>query len=261
MARCNACIIKKAEPVRQLMADLPNSRLAAHSKPFSHTGCDYFGPFIYREGRNDKKAWGLLFTCMASRAVHVELVISLDLSNFVLAFSRFVDIHGPVLSFYSDNGSTFKAAANILPELLQSDGLQSFCRKKGISWEFIPPCSPVLGEAWESLVKVFKRILLEVVKFTQRTPNLVELQTYISNTTRLVNDRPLTSLSDDPKDHTAITPSSLLTPAFCPLTPLAQHMTEMIFAGIIALMPQFPNGFGNGGSNLISLSCKNVKNS
>ena len=102
--RCNACIIKKAKLVRQLMADLPSSRMAAYNKPFFHTGCDYFGPFTYKEGRSKKKAWGLLFTCMSSRAVHVELVTSLDLNSFVLAFSRFVDLRGPVSSFYSDNG-------------------------------------------------------------------------------------------------------------------------------------------------------------
>ena len=220
LGRCNACIIKKAKPVRQLMGDLPNSRIAAHNKPFFHTGCDYFGPITYREGRSDKKAWGLLFSCMASRAVHVELVTSLDLSSFILAFSRFVDVRGPVSGFHSDNGSTFKAAAHILPDLLSSDDLQSFFRQKGISWEFIPPYSPAQRGAWESLVKVFKKTLLQVASSSHRTPNLMELQTYVSNTTYLVNNRPLTSTSDDPRDHTAITPASLLTPYFHPHTPI-----------------------------------------
>ena len=102
------------------MADLPTSRIATHNKPFFQAGCNYFGLFIYKERRSDKKAWGLLFTYMSSHAVHVELVTSLDLTNFILNFSRFVDIRGPVSSFYSDNGSTFKAAGHILPELLQS---------------------------------------------------------------------------------------------------------------------------------------------
>ena len=168
----------------------------------------------------DKKAWGLLFSCMASRAVHVELVTSLDLSSFILAFSRFVDVRGPVSGFHSDNGSTFKAAAHILPDLLSSDDLQSFFRQKGISWEFIPPYSPAQGGAWESLVKVFKKTLLQVASSSHRTPNLMELQTYVSNTTYLVNNRPLTSTSDDPRDHTAITPASLLTPYFHPHTPI-----------------------------------------
>ena len=132
---------------------------------------------------------------MALRAVHVELVTSLDLSSFILAFSRFVDVRGPVSGFHSDNGSTFKVAAHILPDLLSSDDLQSFFRQKGISWEFIPPYSPAQGGAWESLVKVFKKTLLQVASSSHRTPNLMELQTYASNTTYLVNNRPLTSVA------------------------------------------------------------------
>ena len=219
--QCNACNLQKARPVRQLMADLPASRLAAHNKPFFNTGCDYFGPLPYKEGRSERKAWGLLFTCLSTRAIHVELVTSLDLSNFIMAFSRFVDLRGSVSSMYSDNGTTFKAAAHVLPELLEADKLQSFFRKKKISWEFIPPYSPSQGGAWESLIKVFKRTLIQITKFP-RTPTLVELQTYICNATHIVNDRPLTPLSDNPRDYTAISPSSLLTPLNDPHTPLGQ---------------------------------------
>ena len=121
--QCNACNLQKARPVRQLMVDLPASRLAAHNKPFFNTGCDYFGPVPHKEGRSKRKAWGLLFTCLSTRAIHVELVTSLDLSNFIMAFSRFVDLRGSVSSMYSDNGTTFKAAAHVLPELLQADKL------------------------------------------------------------------------------------------------------------------------------------------
>ena len=51
---------------------------------------------------------------------------------------------------------------------------------------------------------------------------MVELQTYICNATRIVNYRPLTPLTDDPRDYTAISPSSLLTPLDDPHTPLGQ---------------------------------------
>ena len=88
--QCNACNLQKARPVRQLMADLPASRLAAHNKPFFNTGCDYFGPLPYKEGRSERKAWGLLFTCLSTRAIHVELIISLDLSNFIYLFFYFL---------------------------------------------------------------------------------------------------------------------------------------------------------------------------
>ena len=227
LEKLNACIIRKARPMRQLMADLPRSRLSTHNKPFFHTGCDYFGPLLYQEGRSERKAWGLLFTCMATRAVHVELMTSLDVTSFILAYTRFIDIRGPVSNFYSDNAQTFKAVASLFSEFLESDGLQSFFRQKGLSWEFIPPYSLAQGVSLKSMIKVFKRTLSQVAKLSKRMSNLIELQTYVLNSTRLVNDRPLTPLSDDPKNYSAITPSSLLTPALHPSTPVgAPHAKD-----------------------------------
>ena len=55
-------------------------------------GLDYFGHVNYVEGRSTKKAWDLLFTCISSRSVHVEVVTSLSLKDFLLAFSRFNDV-------------------------------------------------------------------------------------------------------------------------------------------------------------------------
>ena len=110
----------------------------------------------------------------------------------------------------------------MLPEVPQSSGLQSFFRHQGLTWEFIPPYSPSQGGAWESLIKVFKRTLTNTVNLIHRKPTLVELQTYTSNATRLVNDRPLTAQSDDPLDYNAISPSSLLTPSLDPVLPIGQ---------------------------------------
>ena len=111
------------------MADVPTFRMAVTKKSFANSGCDYFGLFISKEGRNVKIAWDLLFTCMTTRPVHVELVTSMDLRSFILAFSRFMNLGEPVSSIYSENGTTFKAAAYILPQLLQSEELQSFLGK------------------------------------------------------------------------------------------------------------------------------------
>ena len=68
------CAIERATPIRQLMSDLPLARLAAHKKPFFHFGVNYLGPPNFAEARSNKKAWGLLFTCMVLRAIHVELL-------------------------------------------------------------------------------------------------------------------------------------------------------------------------------------------
>jgi len=46
IANCGKCALKKAKPVRQLMADLPSFRVTACNKPFKFTGLDYLGPYI-----------------------------------------------------------------------------------------------------------------------------------------------------------------------------------------------------------------------
>ena len=143
--QCGRCALEKAKPVRQLMADLPADRISVSHKPFAVCGLDYFVHINYVEGRSTKKAWGLLFTCMASRAVHVEIVTSLSLKDFLLAFSRFNNVRERVEVIYSDNGSTFQAASKALPKLLHSTQLRNSLRGKEIRWEFIPPYAPAQG--------------------------------------------------------------------------------------------------------------------
>ena len=139
--KCNSCVPTKAHSIRQLMTDLLTSRMTIHKKLFANTDCDYMGPFTFKRCKSERKAWGLLFTCIATRAIHVELVISLNLSVFIMAFSRFIDLKGPVSSF-SDNGTIFKAIIQVFRQLLQFDELRAFFRKKKLTWEFISSYSP-----------------------------------------------------------------------------------------------------------------------
>ena len=85
----------------------------------------------------------------------MEIVTSLDLHSFLLAFSRFTNLRGAVDSVYSDNGSTFKAAPDKLLALLGSAELRNSLRKKCINWVFIPPYVSSQGGSWEIMVKLF----------------------------------------------------------------------------------------------------------
>ena len=154
LSDCSQCARCKATPIRQVMADLPACRVTACNKPFKFCGVDYFGPYTYRQRRSDCKAWGLPFTCLCSRAIHVEIITSLDLNNFLLAFSRFTLLRGAVDTIYSDNGSTFCAAAEQLPLLIHSTVLRNSLRKRNINWVKILSYAPTQGRSWESMVKL-----------------------------------------------------------------------------------------------------------
>ena len=97
---------------------------------------------------------------------------------------------------FSDNGCTFCAASEQLPKLLQSTEFHNALRKSNINWTRIPPYATGQGGSWGRMVKLFKTALFRVLENTRRLPTLIELQTYFSDAVRIVNDRPLTTLSD-----------------------------------------------------------------
>ena len=108
------------------MPDLPSFRVTAVNKPFKFCETEYFGPILYKQNRSQCKAWSLLFTCMCTRCVHVEVVTVLDRNNFIPAFSRFTNLRGPVDTFFFDNGKSFCAAEKQLPFLLDSTEFHNF---------------------------------------------------------------------------------------------------------------------------------------
>ena len=67
-----------AVTMQLIMSDLPKERIAYQSPPFTNTGLDYFGPFYVTVRRSTEKSWGFLFTCLTTRAVHIEIVTSID---------------------------------------------------------------------------------------------------------------------------------------------------------------------------------------
>ena len=78
---------------------------------FSNTGVDFFGPIYISRGRGKikEKRYGVIFTCLSSRAIHIEVAYSLDVDSFINALRRFISRRGPVTSIRSDNGSNFVA--------------------------------------------------------------------------------------------------------------------------------------------------------
>ena len=106
----NSCIVCKKIQGRcgeQLMAPLPKERVQACKSPFTNTGIDFFGPFRVTRGRAkaQEKRYGVVFSCLASRACHFEIAHSMNVDSFVNALRRFVSRRGRVKKFFSDNGT------------------------------------------------------------------------------------------------------------------------------------------------------------
>lgn len=100
------------------MADLLEERTET-SPPFTFSGMDRFGPFIVKEGRKELKRYGLLFTCLCSRAVHTETLGDLTTEAFMNALWVFIAIRGPVRQLRCDQGTNFMAARREFSELIK----------------------------------------------------------------------------------------------------------------------------------------------
>ncbi|XP_043659198.1 uncharacterized protein LOC122623890 [Drosophila teissieri] len=116
---CKACVIHRKKVQSQLMGKLPQSR-ATYSRPFTHTGLDFAGPFDVKSysGRACRitKGYVCVFVCFSTKAIHLEATSDLTTEKFLGAFSRFAARRGCPLHLYSDNGKTFVGAEKALTE-------------------------------------------------------------------------------------------------------------------------------------------------
>ena len=102
----------------QIMSDLPLARLDIGQAPFTHTGVDFFGPIYVKRGRSEEKRYGCIFTCMSTRAVHIETAYSLSTESFLMALKRFVARRRHVQHLYSDNGTNFIGAQKVIRDYI-----------------------------------------------------------------------------------------------------------------------------------------------
>jgi len=205
------------KPSPQIMSSLPQERLAVHQPPFSFTGIDYFGPLLIKSHRKTRsttpnaKRYGAIFTCLTTRAVHLELASDMSTDSFLLLLRRFIARRGKPNSIWSDNGTNFVGAEAELKKTLKAFNetkINDYLLEHDIRWKFNPPASPWMGGAWESLVKLTKRALKTVTK--NRPVYEENLITFLTEVEATLNSRPLTSLSDDSNDFNVITPNNFI---------------------------------------------------
>ena len=109
--KCVTCRRNRRPTQQQKMADLPEDRVES-SPTFSFSGMDCFGPFITKRGRKEFRRYGLQFTCLCSRAVHVELLDDLSTDAFINGLRCFIAIRGKVPQIRSDQGTNFVGVKN-----------------------------------------------------------------------------------------------------------------------------------------------------
>ena len=225
---CMHCRRRYEKPGAQKMADLPPSRLQIDTHPFAYCGVDYFGPLLVKQRRSQVKRYGCLFICLTSRAIHIEVAMDLTTDAFINALRRFLSRRGPVLHFFSDNGTNFVSAEKTLREALRQwnqHQIEDFLLQKEIQWTFNPPNASHMGGAWERMIRSVRRILTALM--TERILDDDQLHTFLLEAESILNSRPLTLITTDVDGLEPLTPNHLLklcpTGNFPPSLPSDEH--------------------------------------
>ncbi|XP_034567767.1 uncharacterized protein LOC117832644 [Notolabrus celidotus] len=179
------------------MANLPPERLAA-CPPFTYVGPDVFGPWSIttrrtRGGQAESKRWAIIFTCLSSRAVHIE---------------RFFALRGPAKQLQSDCGTNFIGACK---ELGMDKTVQTYLSQQGCCWNFNPPHASHMGGSWERMIGVARRILDSMLQQLKTRLTHEVLCTLMAAVTAVINARPLLPVSTDPQQPFILSPALLLT--------------------------------------------------
>ena len=138
----------------QIMADLPKDRVS-ESPPFIYCGVDIFVPFLVKEIRSELKRYGASFTCLANRAVHIEVVATMDTDSFMMALRRMIARRGNIRVIRSNNGSNFVGTENELKRAFQEMDhvkIKHFPQDKGTDWLVWiknTPAASHMGAVWE----------------------------------------------------------------------------------------------------------------
>ncbi len=237
---CIICQKAYAKPLAHTMGLLPSVRTTP-APPFAHTGVDFAGPFMLRVGHTRKpsyiKTYAVVFVCMVTKAVHLDLAASLSTKDFLATLERFVSRRGAPSVIYSDNGSNFIGAREDIRELQRLTGsrstkeaIQHFSSQHAIEWKMIPPRAPHFGGLWEAAVKSMKIHLRKTTKVQRLRWD--ELYTILTAAEAMMNSRPLAPIhKDEAEESTYLTAGHFLVgrpllalPARTPSTSPTTHL-------------------------------------
>ncbi|XP_022810538.1 uncharacterized protein LOC111347571 [Stylophora pistillata] len=217
ISSCVKCQKLRGSVQEQRMSDLPEDCLES-TPPFTYCAVDYFGPFIVKNGRTELKRYGVLFTCLASRAIHLEIANSLETDSFINALRRFISRRGPIHQLRSDQGTNFVGAHKELTQALaemDQEKLKTTLLEEQYDWfsfKMNVPAASHMGGAWERQIRSVRNVLSSLFQDNWKQLDDESLRTLMCEAEAIVNSRPLTVTQlADPDLPSPLTPNHLLT--------------------------------------------------
>ena len=197
----------------QIMAPIPLHRLKP-APAFFNCYIDFFGPFKVRGVINKRsfgKAFGVIFTCSSSRAVHCDLSPNYSMDSFLQTLRRFTSLRGFPAEIWSDCGTQLVAANKELRDAVKGfdqEKIREYGAEKGLQWHFSPPGAPWYNGCVEALVKSVKKALKVAVG--SQVLSFPELQCVLFEVSNVVNERPIGVFNRNIDDGKYLCPNNLL---------------------------------------------------
>ncbi|GFQ92318.1 integrase catalytic domain-containing protein [Trichonephila clavata] len=165
LKNCIICKKFNAFPGKQEIAPLPKDR-TVEFLTFLTCAVDFAGPIYIKTRTGSEKAYIVIFTCAATRAIHLEVATNLSTETFLLPFKRFISRRGLCKTIYSDNAKSFIKANKILNEVwsrISKSKVQQYFFENKIIWKFIIPRASWWGGFWERMVRSVKTPLKKIL--------------------------------------------------------------------------------------------------
>ncbi len=225
--QCVKCRRLRGKLSSQLMADLPSDRVGT-LPPFTNVGFDVFGPWNIqtrklRGGAVNAKRWALIFTCSNCRAVHIEVLETMETSSFICALRRFFATRGSPSLLRCDRGTNFNGEKSELDDALNAmdrKTIEKYVTEQNREWVFNPPHASHFGGIWERQIGT-AGCILDAMFLELGSPQLTHelLVTLMAEATGIINSRPIAALPSEVDQPQLLTPNMLLTMKTRPLLP------------------------------------------
>lgn len=196
-------------------------------KPFDNTGVDFTGHVYVKFGEKFVKMYLVVYTCLSVRAVHIDLIPSMNCSDFLASFVRFCNAFCHPSCLYSDNAPTFIQAATVLQNSSLDNNLSEFLLINNIKFVRIPLYSAWFGSAWERMIKVIKSCLYKTIG--RQRLDYFRFITLLSDIQNAINSRPLTYRDTSDLSLDILSPNSFLK---------LQNSNSLVFGEISASAPR-----------------------
>ena len=199
----------------QCMGELPKERLEP-CPLWYNVSVDLFGPFWICDTvkrRVKRKIFGVIFNCMVTRAVYLDISEGHDTQNVLTVLKRFTCLRGFPKKLYSDNGTQLMSANKELREMVtqwNKHEVFRFGKFKGLTWVFNRSAdAPWENSCSESLIRLVKRSLARIIG--ESVVSFGELQSVMYEVANVLNERPIGfKPGEDFDEGTVLRPNDLL---------------------------------------------------